>query len=227
MTRITWFIVGLALSSTLAVVSADIFDFKPIVPAVVDNRDIYLSDSIGEHNSYLKVITLIEKAPAGTTITLHLMGYGGQADSTIHLANAIALSKAVINIQVEGPVYSSHALLAMASKNIKIADESLFMFHVFATPMKTPSGETTVKDIRIVCESAKGETDRGQSAYDKCINGEEAINVIYERMYVKYIYKYMTKQEIEDFKSGHDIYIDGIEMQRRIKNGFRWNGCTG
>lgn len=209
--KITWFILGLAFSCTLAI-NALTFEPEKEIPAVTVPTEYFFSDSIGDHNNYLNIIKDISLAPEGTVITIHLAGYGGNMDTTVHLVNAIEESKATINVIVEGPVYSAHAFLAMTGKNIRVMDSSLLMFH---RPAMKVNGEYT-SDVRAICAGEKELSDRGQSAYTKCLDQQKAVTRLFERFAAKYVYPYLTQQEIENYRNGHDVYIDGPEMQRRI-----------
>lgn len=179
-------------------------------------NNIFLSDSIGDNNNYLELIKAIEVAPEKSTIKLHLAGYGGNLDTTVHLINAIERSKANVEIVVEGPVYSAHAFLSMVGNKREISANSLLMFHL---PAVSINGEY-VSDTNVICSGEKEKKDRGQSAYTKCINQMNTLNKVFDRIVSRYVYPYLTKSEIEDYKAGKDVYVDGIEMQRRINHGL-------
>ncbi len=102
--------------------------------------EVFLTSSIGDQSDYVALAKLLETAPKGSIINLHLAGMGGSTDTVLYIQNAVELSVATVNTIIDGPVYSSHAYLEMIGKHITIGPNVFFMFHAAAIPVATPQG---------------------------------------------------------------------------------------
>lgn len=177
--------------------------------------NVYLTSSIGEESMYIDLYNLIENAPPGQTIVIHLSGNGGNMSTVYHLANAIAQSKAEVDTVVEGPVYSAHAFIAMLGNKITVTNLSQFLFHLPAVQLT--EGGDAVLPIQS-CLSFAGHYDRGQDAVQKCLdvtNGEQAM---YDRMFKVYMAPFLTEKERADIYAGYDVVIPGPQMDKRINH---------
>lgn len=174
--------------------------------------NVYLTNSIGDENKYIDLYNLIENAPEGQTIRLHLSGNGGYMSTVYHLANAIAQSKAEIDTIIEGPVYSAHAFISMLGRKITILPSSQFLFHLPAIELQTG---VTVLPYQS-CLMYNGDTDRGQDAEQKCIDVNKGEQAIFDKLFDLYMRPYLTKDEAARVYQGYDVIISGIEMQKRL-----------
>lgn len=175
--------------------------------------NVYLSSSIGEESNYIDLYSLIENAPEGQTIRIHLSGNGGQMSAVYHLANAIAQSKAEIDTIVEGPVYSAHAFITMLGHKIIIMPNSQFLFHLPGVQIDKNNGAVLPDQS---CILFLGKTDRGQDLMQKCLDLNRGEQAIFDRMFKVYIAPFLTTDEQIRVYQGYDVYIDGLEMQKRI-----------
>lgn len=91
--------------------------------------NVYMDDQIYGQNDYLRLFYLLDNATKDTKITFHLSGYGGDAASMITLGNHIRASEAEVTMNVEGPVYSAHANLALCGDKLKVVGTVFLMFH--------------------------------------------------------------------------------------------------
>lgn len=174
---------------------------------------VYLSEAIAQPIKYRELVKLIESAPKGTVIDMHLSGRGGSTDTVISLYNAIKLSKAEVNTVVDGMTYSSHSYLSMFGKHITIAPGTAFLFHAPAVA----GGDTGEYQLMIAnCEKSRGSADRGQDGYKKCIDYTESYLKVFDRIVQDKLKPYLTPKEISDMEEGYDVYIDGEDMRQRI-----------
>lgn len=178
--------------------------------------EVYLGDSIDGQASYENLYKLLETADAGTVVNLHMSGYGGRVDTISRLANVISLSKAEVNTIIEGPVYSAHAVIGMFGKHIKLTPFAFFMFHCPGVYLD----DGRILTMEEACSTSKGQFDRGQDAYVKCMQNAEQQEAIFHGIMNAYINKFLTKQEIKDILDGKEVYITSKDMEKRI-NGHK------
>lgn len=176
--------------------------------------NVYLTTKIEVPDRYLSVIALIEEAPAGSTVNLHLIGNGGEMSTVNYFYNAIKESKADVNTIIEGPVYSAHAFIAMFGTHVISKDTGGLMFHLPAAI--DPNTKEAIIPTKAKCFLYKGKKDRGQDLVKKCESYADAEAKIYDKIFEDKIYPYMTADEKKRMSEGHDIMISGQEMNRRL-----------
>lgn len=176
--------------------------------------DVYFTEDIAGPDEYTGIVELIENAPLGSTINLHLIGYGGNASSVYYLYNAIQTTKAHVNTVVEGPVYSAHAMLAFVGHTISIKPASLFMFHVPAR--RNDAGEYVFPVA--TCIEKRGTKDRGTDGEKKCIDQANYNQAMVEMLFKSTIERVMTFDEIKRMNLGEDIYISSEDMVKRVRS---------
>lgn len=173
--------------------------------------DVYFSDTIEAPDRYFALYQYIDES-RGTTLYFHLEGSGGRTATIIKLYNVIKLNETKVISIVEGPVYSAHAFLAMLGEEIRISPSSLFMFHEAAAYNSLT--KQYIKPIEM-CETFRGQLDRGQDAYKKCVDMVNAESKSMNNMLKRTVFKYLTPEETAKFNEGYDIYISGEEMISR------------
>lgn len=95
----------------------------------VSSSEVYLPDTIQRASVHMGLVNLLRNAKEGDEITIHLNGYGGYVNAGLLIINAIEDSKATVTMQVDGPVYSMHALLACAGDKTVVKRHGYLMFH--------------------------------------------------------------------------------------------------
>lgn len=178
--------------------------------------EVFFTSSIGEQSNYLELARLLETAPKDSTINIHLAGTGGSTDTVIYLGNAVKMSKAEVNTIIDGPVYSAHAYLSLLGHKITIGPNVFFMFHSPAQGLKSPSGGVVFITMDQSCEMERGNVDRGRSAMDKCVLGNNYYKKAIQRYFDTFGSGYITDKNLADINNGYDVYISGEEMQQRI-----------
>lgn len=187
--------------------------YSVVCNEVTNVCDVHFSGIIGPQDKYRGLYELIENAPAGSKIRLHLYGVGGYVDTVIHLYNSINASKAEIDTIIEGPVYTAHAMIAMMGHHIIVSDASFFMFHLPA--IFDPNRAENVLPEQ-VCIYSLGDKDRGQDAYKKCMDASAAESKIINDMLNNTSYKYLTLEELQRVKEGYDVYVYAEDMRARL-----------
>jgi hypothetical protein len=171
---------------------------------------VYLKTEIQGPDAYVDVEYLLDTSGADKTIYVHLRGHGGAVEGAIALVNAMRNSEANVVTVVEGPVYSAHAFLAMAGKQIIVRYPSSFMFHIPA------NGEGKSGDA--ICDGQTG-VDRGQDVHQKCLDYSHSLDRQFEYLYTLLVKPYLTDKENEKYHEGWDVYVQGNELAKRIHNG--------
>jgi len=177
--------------------------------------NVYLTDTIEDDSNYLGLYKLIVESPKNTVINIHLSGYGGDVSTVVHLANAIQESKAEVDTIVEGNVFSAHAFIAMLGKHIYIQPNVLLLFHIPAVQDPKTGENITMNQL---CLYYKGYKDRGQDAYLKCLEDSAAYNNMFNTLVSKYVFPYLTSNEIIRFNDGWNINVQGSDMSNRLKS---------
>lgn len=163
--------------------------------------DIRLKTEIKGNATQRDVYRILNEAKDGDKVTFHLGGYGGDGFTMFQLINDIKTSKAYIKMIVESPVFSAHAYLATAGRELVMLPYSFLMFH-------TMSGYGTD------CSKAVG-TDRTVSNVEHCQASQDALDALS----LKFITEtpVMTMDEKLKVLTGHDVYISADVYNERVR----------
>lgn len=157
------------------------------------NSDIYMVDEIKEYRQTQDIIQTLNEASAGSTVTFHLAGYGGQVDSVMRILNAMKMSKAHVVTEVEAPVYSGHAYIALSGQTLKIRPYTIIMMH-----------HSSGYNQQAVCDKETG-TNRAMTNKDSCLlylnTSLEVTTVIIQQM------SYLTAEQKQVILEGRDLYL--------------------
>lgn len=162
--------------------------------------DIYLTDQIKGMGHYPDVIKTLENAKKGDTVIFHLAGYGGAVDGLINIQSAITFSKANVVMQVEGPVYSGHAYLALTPGTTLIMAPHTFLMLHFSSILNED------------CNAEKG-IDRGVSNVEHC----QVLKNVLINQNIEILSKIsiLTTEDIISLSQGHDLYLTKEEVEKR------------
>ena len=169
-----------------------------------DRCDLFLGPVIGSDDNYVKLFEQLPLLPAKTVLVVHLAGRGGLVSSMDRLISALRTTKAQVIGLVEGEVASAHATLAISIPKLYSNPHTLFMFH-------KPALQNGVT-IKQVCSEYKGQKDRGIDVELKCLNDMEAHIEAGTAHILELLDGKLTKEEIQKFKQGHDIYKTAKEL---------------
>ena len=167
---------------------------------------VRLTTSIGKPEEYRQVFHLLATAKKGDVINFYMIGNGGQVSTTIQFYNAIKKTKAKTVAIVQGDVYSAHAFISMMMDEIEIGQNVMFLFH-----HSSAYGQTLK-----YCNSQQGKTDRGRSAYTKCIDYFNNHLEGFGTLITKLTGKYLTQDELTRTLTGYDVIIPGYILKVRI-----------
>lgn len=174
---------------------------------IVKNTIVRLESEITAPENYKDVERVLQEATEGDVITFHLAGYGGRVDALTELVSNIHQSKAVINMIVDAPVYSTDAMLAVSGDTLKMNRNSLLMFHAPANIL----GKMT---SQIDCSLLTG-TDRGQPESDQCELDKQA-QMRLDQQQINSL-PYLTKQEKAAILEGKEVYLFPNDIKKRAK----------
>ncbi len=175
------------------------------------NCSVFFTRTIGHTENYSGLITYLGKASARDTIKFYITGNGGYVHSTLALYIAIKQSKAKTITIVTGDVYSGHAVLAVAGKEIVVKNKhAIILFH--------RSSIYSVEDGWKECYDRHAfRRDRRQSATAKCMAYIDAL-LAQDKHFIESTYgKLLTADELHRVLIGWDVLLTGAELQLRIK----------
>lgn len=166
---------------------------------------IDIGESVGDPTEYTNVVTLLQSLPSNYTVVFKLHGYGGQVDGATAIMSAIERTKAHVEGDVTGSIYSCHAVLACAMPKIKWSSFGVVMFH---------SGSNTNEEFNR-CANVKG-TDRGLDARTKCMLDLKAESEIRNTYMYRYMSKMLTSEEMSKIAAGYEVFLNSEEAEKRL-----------
>lgn len=166
--------------------------------------NVYLGGKLLHERNFTPIIQLLDNLKPGDTATVNVSGYGGYVSTGVAIVSAMKRSDATVITQVSGPVYSGHALLALAGDIVVVQDDAYFMFH-----------HTSMLSYADYCGDDEGETDRGQSAHDKCEDSKAFHIQSVEDMYTRVIKPYLTEEQWLSVLDGYDVYVTSEEIKSK------------
>ncbi len=98
--------------------------------------DIYLSEYLGgpdmqeNASAYQTVLRLIRNMAPDDKFILHLDGYGGRVDIYHAFEKAVHMTKGEFDTELDGNVYSAHAMLLVLGQHIIVKENHIIMFHM-------------------------------------------------------------------------------------------------
>lgn len=173
-------------------------------PFIHTAYDIYLQDTIEAYKATQNIVQVLGDADKGDTVLFHLAGYGGSVESGERIINAVTATKALVTMQVEAPVYSMHAFIAVSGNKLVIQPFTYMMFHNSSA-------------INVDCSQAEG-IDRNETNEQHCIH---YVNAHLSNVY-KFIYEratILTPEEKQEILDGKDVYINANQVLERQQKG--------
>lgn len=160
--------------------------------AVSQVHSYYLSGHIEGSEDYIDWFENIRTASETDIIYIHINSYGGDLFTAIQFMRVLAETSAHVVVSVEGACMSAATMIFMCADQCEVSEHSMFMFHNY-------SGGTIGK------------------------GGEMIDQLVHERKWsdrlLKSIYKgFLTDDEIKGMLDNKDIWMDGEEVVKRLKN---------
>ena len=152
----------------------------------------YISGVIEDAKEYNDWFDTIRNAGESDVIKLHINSPGGDLFTAIQFMRVLGETNATVISSVEGACMSAATMLFMSAHQYEISEHSMFMFHNYS-------------GIAI---------GKGGEMYD---------NITHERKWsekiMRTIYKdFLTEDEIKAILENKDIWMEGEEVLRRLKN---------
>lgn len=160
---------------------------------------IRLSNQIKGPDSVKDIARELQEATKNDTVIIHVVGIGGEVNTTLYLINNIKATKAHTIMVVEGPSYSGHAYIAAAGNELHMLPYSFLMYH-------TSSG------YGFDCSKEKG-MDRTVPNSEHC-QAHLDTHMATVNSYLDSI-NFLTVLEKLLIQTGHDVYITAEEYNKR------------
>jgi ATP-dependent protease ClpP protease subunit len=161
---------------------------------------IYLSDEIDSNtdrvNSYIQIEHLLHTASSKLVFNFYLQGNGGYEETALALINAMRLTKAEVNTFIVGNVYSAHAMISLAGKNVYVAPNVLIMVH----------RGSHYNESDKYCADKVGKSDRGLDAQEKCLKDFAALETWDELFVISVVKDYIPAAELKAILKGEDLF---------------------
>ena len=161
---------------------------------------VYLFGHCAQSEEYIYLNTILSVADENTEVEIHIDSPGGEVTNALHLSQALKNTKAKTTAIACGKVMSAATMIFNACRNKIINDYSLFMFHDFSTFMEG-KGSLMYEKLKISNLALRE-------------NKNSLLSI--QNVMLK---KYLTKQEIDSFNNGIDVFIPGVLIDRRLKMG--------
>jgi ATP-dependent protease ClpP protease subunit len=164
------------------------FTTKPIAFA----HDFYISGDIGPAEEYIDWIETIRSTAEQDIVRIHINSDGGYVDTAIQLLRAIKEGQGTIICSAEGSCMSAATMIFLSADQYEISDFSTFMFHNYST----------------------GAYGKGGELFDKINFQKSLMNKMMDETYKDIL----TPDEMSELKIGKDIWLEGPEMAKRLRN---------
>ena len=195
------------------VISKDSFGIEKISVPLIDksftvsvkNNKVYVY-FFGEcmfSQEYVYLNTILSMADENAEVEVYIDSPGGDLINALYLSQSLKNTKAKTTAIACGKVMSAATMIFDACDNKVINEFSLFMFHDFSTGM-FGKGAVMTEKLKLSSQALKENENSLLSTTGNPLR------------------KYLNKKDLENFNIGIDIYIPGIEINRRLKMGVEY-----
>lgn len=160
----------------------------PIVKAG-EYYNAYMADEISSPAEYNELCFLLENAPEGSEVTLHINTGGGYIDSAFKIIASIKRSKAKVTARLTGTVASAGTIIALSCDDLIVEDFTSFMVHNY-------SG---------------GAGGKGHEIIDYVNFSDKNITNTFKKIYSGFL----TPKELNAVIKGKDMWMNTEEVQKR------------
>jgi ATP-dependent Clp protease, protease subunit len=154
--------------------------------------EFYLVGDIESPDQYTEWFDIIRNIGLHDVVRLYINSVGGDLFTSIQFRNVIRQCQGTIMIEVEGACMSAATMIMLASDNIDISDNSMFMFHNY-------SG---------------GVIGKGGEMYDNIIHERQWSEQLLRDVYVDFL----EEDEIQQILDNRDIWMDSDDVIKRLIN---------
>ena len=149
----------------------------------------FMADEISSPADYNELCFLLENAPKGSNVTLHINTAGGYIDSAFKIIASIKRSKAKITARLTGTVASAGTIIALSCDDLVVEDFTSFMVHNY-------SG---------------GAGGKGHEIIDYVNFSDKNITTTFKKIYSGFL----TPRELTQVIRGKDMWMDSEEVRKR------------
>jgi ATP-dependent protease ClpP protease subunit len=163
------------------------FSSKPIISV----HEFYLLGNIESADEYIDWFDTMRHAGKNDIIKIYINSYGGDMFTAIQFLRVLNETEASIIVSVEGACMSAATMIFMCADNIEVSDHSMFMFHNYSGGAIGKGGEML-----------------DQLQHERAWS-EKLLRSVYE--------DFLTEAEIQAMLNNKDLWMDGIEVMKRLK----------
>ena len=165
---------------------------------------IQLPSNIGSVDDYAQAV----QAMYMHDTVIYLTGYGGQVDTVQLLLSTMKNTSKRVTTVVTGSIRSGHAYIAFATKNVRVLDNFIVMFH-----------SNSIVDMDCGSNYTEEHKDRGKSTLRKC----QAFKVTVEAQFMLWLDTHytglFTEEEMNWIKEGYDVSFWSGDLANRVQTG--------
>ncbi len=163
------------------------FSSKPVISI----HEFYLLGNIESADEYIDWFDTMRHAGKNDVIKIYINSYGGDMFTAIQFLRVLNETDASIIVSVEGACMSAATMIFMCADNIEVSDHSMFMFHNYSGGAIGKGGEML-----------------DQLQHERAWS-EKLLRSVYE--------DFLTEAEIQAMLNNKDLWMDGIEVMKRLK----------
>jgi len=154
------------------------------------SHHFYLSEEIGDPNTYIEMIHRIKSAREDDVIYIYLNTPGGRLDTGIQILTAMRNTAAHVVTVLEGEVCSMGTFIFLSGDEFVVNDFSMFMIHNFST----------------------GTFGKGHEvgAYI------ESITIEFSKMARQVYAGFLTEEELDRVIKGEDFWMGADDVRKRL-----------
>lgn len=151
----------------------------------------YLVGEIYDPEQHIDLLTELETASEGDTITVHINSPGGCVHTAIQIMDAIDRSNAHVVTTIEGEASSAASMIFLKGHAMSVAPHSCMMVHTWSS-------------------WANG---KSQEIVSNVMFNKSRFEALFDDVYGKFL----SKKEIADLSMGIDIYLTADQVMERLK----------
>ena len=158
----------------------------------VNIHEFYLSGDIESSEDYIDWFDTIRSAGENDVLKFYINSSGGDLFTAIQFMRVLSDTAANVVVSVEGACMSAATLIFLHGHSFEVSPHSMFMFHNYSS----------------------GVVGKGGEMYDQLQHQR-----IWSEKLLREIYSdFLTEKEIVSILDNKDLWMDGDEVIKRLKN---------
>lgn len=159
-------------------------------------HQVFLDEDIGPPSKYRDLISMLYGSTEMDTFNFIINSGGGQAASCGAIVEAIQGTEANVRAVLMGDCHSAASIIALNCDEVIVSDSATMMIH---TAQFSTGGNTHL---------VKGYVDFSHKVINKMLD--------------KTYEGFLSADELETVKRGHEIWLDSDEIGKRLENRFNY-----